>query len=37
LPGNKYSYRVGLVVDGTVMVYSDNVTVDVAPERKINQ
>jgi FecR protein len=35
--GNKYSYRVGLVVDGTVMVYSDKVTVDVAPERKINQ
>lgn len=37
VPGNKYSYRVGLVVDGTVMVYSDKVTVDVTPERKINQ
>lgn len=36
LPGHKYSYRVGLVVDGTAMVYSDRVSVEVSQERKIN-
>ncbi len=37
LPLCKYSYRVGLVANGTVMAYSDKVTVTLSTDRKIEQ